>query len=517
MRVRCRATPDPGSNALGRIELETAPEGLWISYVSVRRYREGYAPGPAAAPSEHRVPWRAVRATRVGAESLRLEVEEPLSPFAHFHLRDFTRAEPARWIARGRPWDRLSSPQVVLTEFCHALADELGGPVASQMALPAQPELGAASAIRRLPRSGVACAIVLASAGLAALMLEKSARVPAQRGVANAESWPGALATAAPPPEQLVVGLAPPSPPAQLLHEPEPAEPPSLPPPTLGGGCECIRHESILWQVPPPRLSVLVTRQQPRTHASHQHLELELALVNDSDRELANLTLGVRFQIARPGPPGSNDVPVERSLYLPGPLAPGHQLRWQVEGRGDRFALHIPDLGRLDEDGLDAAPADEFVNLAGGARSFVSLHAAMMLAFLGDARAPEILRRLRPGLSASELSYVDRLLDGAADVRVCQLRISAAGRATTVQSCLYNAADRPRADFQLKLRSLRPTPQPLDPSGAPPQVLAEDTLAWSGTLAAHRGRRLTLTSNLGGTEPANRWIELLVHPQESPQ
>jgi hypothetical protein len=48
-------------------------------------------------------------------------------------------------------------------------------------------------------------------------------------------------------------------------------------------------------------------------------------------------------------------------------------------------------------------------------------------------------------------------------------------------------------------------------------VLAEDTLAWSGTLAAHRGRRLTLTSNLGGTEPANRWIELLVHPQESPQ
>jgi len=517
MRVRCRAAPNPRSNALGRMGLETAPEGLWISYESVRSYREGYAPGPAAVPAEHRVPWHAVHATRVGAQALRLDVQEPLSPFAHFYLRDFARAEPAGWIARARPWAKLSSPQVVLTVFCHELAEHLGGPVASEMALPFEPEFGSASALSRLPRSGVACAIVLLSAGLAAVLLRKASSLPAPLATANTESWPSRLA-AAPPTDRVVTGLAvPPEPTRVLAAVPEAVEPPALPPPTLGGGCECIRHESVLWQSPPPRLTALVTRREARTHASHQHLELEVAVVNNGEREVANLTVGVHFQIARPGPPGSNDAPVERSLYLPGPLGPGHQVRWKVEGRGDRCALHVPDLGRLDEDGLDAAPTDQFASMAEGASGLVSLHAAMMLAFLGDARARAALLRLRLGLASGELAYVDRLLDSTADLRVCQLRVSAVGRATSVQSCLYNAAEQPRADFGLTLRALRPTAQPLDPGSAPPEVIAEDTLAWSGTLGARRGRRLTLTSNLGGAEPARRWIELIARPKESLQ
>jgi hypothetical protein len=192
-------------------------------------------------------------------------------------------------------------------------------------------------------------------------------------------------------------------------------------------------------------------------------------------------------------------------------------VRWKVEGRGDRCALQVPDLGRLDEDGLDAAATDEFVRMSERPSDRVSLHAAMMLAFLGDARAREVLLRLRPGLSSSELGYVDRLLESAADLRVCQLRVSAAGRATSVQGCLYNAAEQPHADFALTLRALRPTAQPLDPGSAPPEVMAEDTLAWSGTLGPRRGRRLTLASNLAGTERANRWIELIARPKESPQ
>jgi hypothetical protein len=95
------------------------------------------------------------------------------------------------------------------------------------------------------------------------------------------------------------------------------------------------------------------------------------------------------------------------------------------------------------------------------------------------------------------------------------LHVSAVGRATRVQSCLYNAAERPHGDFELKLRALRPTSRPEDPSSAPPQALAEETLAWSGPLAAHRGRRLELTFDLPHAVPSDRWIELRAAHKES--
>jgi hypothetical protein len=262
-------------------------------------------------------------------------------------------------------------------------------------------------------------------------------------------------------------------------------------------------------------LTALVTREQPRTHGTHQHLEIELQVVNNSDRQLNDLSFGVRFQIARPGPPGSDDAPVDRTLYLPGLLAPGERVRWTVEGRGDRYELHLPDLGRLDEDGLDAAPADAFLALARESNGLVGLHAGMMLAFLGDVRTRELLLTLKPGLEQSQLAYIDRLLDSSSDLRVCQVHVSAVGRTTRVQSCLYNAAERPHADFELKVRALRPTPRPEDPSSAAPQALAEETLTWTGPLAAHRGRRLELTFNLPRAVPSDRWIEVRAAHKES--
>src|SRR4051812_25703407 len=473
MRVRCRAAPEPRSDALGLLALESTSEGLWLVYQSVRRYREGYAPGPAAELTEHRVPWRAVAATRVGTDHLRLEVREPLSPFSHFYLGDFTHAEPVSWIARARPWAKLSSPQVVLTEFCHDLATRLGAPLATEVALPAGASAGSTLPGRGLPRAWAAFAILLSSTGLAAVLLRKAPRLPTGEPASNptlstrVEATVGALRNDAPPVE---------SPAPELTPAPATApEPPDLPGPVLGSGCECIRHESVLWQRAPARLTALVTRQQSRMHGTHQHLELELQAVNNGDRPLSNLSFGVRFQIARPGPPGSDDAPVERTLYLPSPLGPGERVRWTVEGRGDRYELHIPELGRLDEDGLDAAPAGAFVGLAKDSNGLVGLHAGMMLAFLGDARAREVLLKLKQDLEQSQLAYIDRLLDSVADLRVCQLHVSAVGPATRVQSCLYNAAERPLGNLELTLRALRPTARPEDPSSAPPQSLAEET------------------------------------------
>jgi hypothetical protein len=266
-------------------------------------------------------------------------------------------------------------------------------------------------------------------------------------------------------------------------------------------------------------LTVLVVQQRLEPHGTHQHLELTLALVNNGDRELSNLSLSVRIQGPRPGPPGSDDAPVERIGYFPGPLAPGHPLRWTARARGDRFELHAPDLGRLDEDGIDAAPADSFYELANADKGVVSLHAAAMLAFLGDARARATLLALRAGRSADERAYLDHVLESTADLRVCQLLVSESGPATRLQSCLYNASDRPQTSLELKVRSLRPAAGPEGLGSAPPGVLAEQLIAWSGSLAARRGRRLELTLELarGDAAPRARRIELVAQQKEERQ
>jgi hypothetical protein len=452
----------------------------------------------------------------VGTDHLRLEVREPLSPFSHFYLSDFAHAAQASWVARARAG--LSSPQVVLTEFCHDLATHLGAPLATELALPAGKAAGSTLAGRGLPRTWIAFAILSSSAGLAAALLHRAPKLPAAEP-AGSSIWSARVEPADGPLRSDVSSARSPAPelsPAPSTT-PEAADSPDLPGPVLGSGCECIRHESVLWQHAPPRWTALVTRQQARTHGTHQHLEVELQVINNSDRPLSNLSIGVRFQIARPGPSGSDDAPVERTLYLPSALRPGERVRWTVEGRGDRYELQIPDLGRLDEDGLDAAPADAFLRLAQRDEGLVGLHAGMMLAFLGDTRAHDALLRLMPAVEASQLAYLDRLLESTSDLRVCQLHVSAVGRATRVQSCLYNAAARPHVDFELKLHALRPTPHPEDPSSAPPQPLAEETLAWSGPLAAHRGRRLELTLNLPQSVPPERWIELRATYKESRQ
>jgi hypothetical protein len=270
----------------------------------------------------------------------------------------------------------------------------------------------------------------------------------------------------------------------------------------------------VLWEPPPPRLTALVTDVQHEPHGTHQHVELTLHVVNNGDRELTNLTLGVQIQGPRPGPPGSEDAPVERTLHVPA-LGPGHQLRWTTRGRGDRFELRMPELGRLDEDGIDAAPADRFLALAASPRGAASLHAGSMLAFLGDPRARDTLLRLRQGRSARELAWLERVLESTLDLRVCQLQVSPRGNATRIQSCLYNAGETQQTDFELEIRAVQPELPAESPAGAHEPLLRE-TLAWPGSLAAHRGRRLELTLNLGQGKPsAERRVELIARQKEA--
>jgi hypothetical protein len=411
-----------------------------------------------------------------------------------------------------------------LTQLCHELSLRLGSPVVREVLTSGEAAHGRYSSLRSLPRSGVGLLIVTCSAVLAGMLLSKapsslpahsspvietaSPALPAPSLTSPLGTAPAATAALTTPPEARPEG-APPL---------EQAELPTLPAPELGGGCECIRHESLLWQQPPPRLSAFITKQQLRAHGTHQHLELDLTVVNNGDRELRGLTLAVQISTAHEDASDPEDDPVERIEYIPGPLAPGAQLTWHASARGDRFRVRMPELGRLDEDGIDAAPAAAFAELAGGSPGVVRLHGATMLAFLGHPSARDTLLRAREGLAGAELAHVERALAATASLRICQLLVSGTGRVTRTQSCLYNASEVAQSGFELKVRAVRlARPSELTPF-APAEVLAEATLNWSGTLPPRRGRRLDLTSDLShaGSSPEHR-IELLALSKARPQ
>src|SRR6188508_446763 len=104
MHVRCRATADYRSNAVGAVELECTPAGLSVTLAGVSSYREGYAPGPLVESAPVCVPWAGVYATLLGTDELLLSVDAARLPLNRFRLSEFAevaspedaRAEVAR-------------------------------------------------------------------------------------------------------------------------------------------------------------------------------------------------------------------------------------------------------------------------------------------------------------------------------------------------------------------------------------------------------------------------------------
>src|SRR6185436_7033462 len=139
-----------------------------------------------------------------------------------------------------------------------------------------------------------------------------------------------------------------------------------------------------------------------------------------------------------------------------------------------------------------------FLELASTQQRAVQLHAAMMLAFLGDTRARDALLRLDAPLASDEQQYYERVLDGSAELRVCELVVDPSGPATRIAACLYNAAEEPLNDLVLQVRALGSSSEPENPGAPPPVVLAEQALRVSGSIAPRRGRRIELIAALAG-------------------
>lgn len=558
MRVRCTATADYRSNAVGELEIECSAEGLRIALLGVSSYREGYAPGPPVEASAVCVPWPAVYATRLGERQLQLSVDARNLPLNRFLLVDFVERLPdtdggaARlpyvlagsalvalgtglWLARALPHARAfgtlgwavlavavvllviawrsrtaprTPPNVVLDQLCHDLARHVPHHISSAAPTPPPRSLEPVALASLLPRSAIAIAITLAAATLAALIGGGAAR-PRPTSPEPAAVGPSSLAAGAAPfagappgsaldPGQSPVGTG------ALASDPgagsasTPGTPANLALDgrTPLGACTCARHESLAWQAPLARVSPIILGHVTRLHDGHEHSELELALVNDGASEVRQLKVSVLFFEPRSGERSGSWQTGERSLFAAGPLAPGEAIRWHVEGRGTSVDVIAPDLGTLAADGSDAAPREAYARLSTSSDRALRLHAVRMLAFLGDARAASAGRALSSSASPAEADYLARLLEPARELGACALTVEHGSKPWRVSACMFNRSARTRSELGVRLRAFDAALDPRRPGAGAPALLGEHTAWLRASLPAHTGFRVELAAPL---------------------
>jgi hypothetical protein len=295
------------------------------------------------------------------------------------------------------------------------------------------------------------------------------------------------------------------------------APPPAAPVPAAAGGgvslgehCACKRGDSVLWRRPLPKLSVVViARKLHHDLQQKKHLDVEVAVVNNGDKDLSELSLMLQFFDRDPPPSNKRYSTQNRAVFFEGPLAPGKAIKWSIEARGSEFEIENPIPGDIGPGGDGAATADQLADLLNANHRPVRLHGAMMLAYLGDKRAKEAALKLREALREDEGPYLERLIQALGDVTVCDFSVSGQGPMRTVNACVFNRSDEPRKDLAFRVRGLEAEPGHGDPVGPPPIVVAEQTWPIARELPAHSGLRLNArfdieASRANATDPNSR-------------
>lgn len=355
---------------------------------------------------------------------------------------------------------------------------------------------------RLLPRTMAAVVITLTAGGLSAVLVSSWLLKDPERSERRADLGtfepstpePTPAPTSEPLPAALPVAPSPPPSSASnsRIESPKKAEPVpgDLDTLTVAGSCSCKRADSVLWQAPIPKLSVLVLSTKLRQKGRRKHLEVEIAVVNNSDQELRDVTLRVNF-FERDGPPSNErHFSKHRVLYFEGPLVPGQAIKWSTEARGVEFELDNPVAGDLGPNGEGAAPRDAIAELLDAIHRPVRLHGAMMLAYLGDPRAREGALKLQDALRDEEADYLRRVLAALADVRPCSLSVSGSGNVRSVDACVFNASSEPKSGLAVKLNALEEEVSHSHPTAEPPSVLGEGVWALPGEIAPGTGVRV---------------------------
>jgi hypothetical protein len=259
------------------------------------------------------------------------------------------------------------------------------------------------------------------------------------------------------------------------------------------GPCTCTRADSPLWRESLPRLTPLVLSTRRFPHKTHEDIELELAVVNNSERPLGNISVLVEFFEADQSNVTRLTSVESRTVFFEGPLGAGKAIKWHVEERGTTFKIHPPTSNGLIIDeaigplGEGAASAAAFAELLHANNRPVRLHAAMMLAYLGDKRARAGVIELGEALRDSESAYLRRLLEATNELLACQIEMAPSGSPRTLRACIFNSGSTPATGATLSLHLLDSVLSPKDPIAPPPQIVAERALPLSVAVAAKTG------------------------------
>jgi hypothetical protein len=363
-----------------------------------------------------------------------------------------------------------------------------------------------------LPRTTFTVVLTLTATSLAAVLVGQWTlrRADDDERPRSSRAFDEANESAATPVRELP---PPPLPPPRAPAKPSPSPaPPSIPSKTavLGEPCRCARADSLLWAEPVPRLGILVLKQRTRPGRGAPHKEsvrkrytdVDVAVVNNGATELEEISLLVLFYERDAGPSGRRTQVSSRPLFYEGPLLPGQALKWSTDAEGTEIEIQSPALGSLGPEGESAAPSDRFAELLNAQNRPVRLHAAMMLAFLGDARARDGSLALREALREDEAPYLGRVLQAIGDLRVCRLAVRDERDMRRVNGCLYNASTETKANLGVKLRGLDGPVRTSDPVGAPPNLVVEEILAVPGELASRTGVSFSATLAAEGGSPA---------------
>jgi hypothetical protein len=360
-----------------------------------------------------------------------------------------------------------------------------------------------------LPRSATAIVIVLSAGSLAAVLTSSwilgggAAPRAAVQAVAPAPARPSE------PPRQVAAAMpdAPEAPPAPAASQPDQPDPLAVDTAPLGESCTCERSDSVLWRLPFPRLSTLMIEQHSRSHNDHHHIELELAVINNGQEDLSEISLSVDF-FEDEGKTSTK----HRPLYYASTLRPGQAIKWRVEARGTSFLVNNPNAEVLAPDGL--ASADAFADLLNANHRPVRLHGAMMLAYHGDPRAIQGATELSSALREEEGPYLERVSAAARSTIACQIRSQGHLDGNTVQLCAFNRSKEAKDSLSLRLRGLDRMFDFRNPVAPPPVVAVEKTFDLPGALDPTEGRWLSLEVPNQGVRSRVESFEAFLAPRE---
>jgi hypothetical protein len=545
VKVRAIAIASPRSNVIGAVELTTSPEGLSVLYLDAAHVGSDGVPVALSPRSESTIAWEKVIDAKVVGDAVLLQLAVGPSIEQRFLLVRFTfghdhtphelrqRRILLRVVALAVAllavvMAMLLGPRIApeagplfgvglgvllaaVTTVVGLVSDRflvtggqsstlvreifIGELLATLPRLPREPNanLRPKASFRLppldgiLPRTTAAVTITLAGALLAAIVMAKWVFWGNHRDVQRGPASPNIALAPPRAARDETSEVAAPSPIAPATQAVQAAASTKVAPPPAGntlvaqGPCTCVRADSPLFREPPPRLSPLVLSSRRVPHKNHEDIELELAVINNSDRPLGNISLLVEFFEADQGNVTRLTSVESRTVFFEGPLASGKAIKWHVEERGTTFKIHPPTSNGLLVDepigslGEGAASASAFADLLTANNRPVRLHGAMMLAYLGDRRARPAIVELGDALRDSESPYLRRILEATQDQIACQIRFDQTP-AKSVKACIYNQGTTALEQTQVTLRWLDAEVSPKDPVGASPQILAERTM-----------------------------------------